>query len=221
MKLIDSKTDLSVQVHPNDTYALKNENQFGKTEMWHILNAEPGAGIYLGFKRDTSEKEVRETVLSHTIVSLLNFIPVKKGDTFFVPSGTVHAIGGGITLIEIQQNSTLTYRLYDYGRIGKDGKPRELHLEKALNVISYSKYEPPIFVSPILGECSYFRVEEMDVINEFLFAPSYSFLSFTVISGNGKFASIPFQQGDTFFLPASKKAFLEGKAKIVTIVVPF
>ncbi len=220
VKLIDSETDLSVQVHPSDAYALQNENQFGKTEMWHILDAKEGAGIYLGFKKNTSPSEVRKAVDDHSIVSLLNFIKVHKGETYFIPSGTVHAIGGGVTLIEIQQNSTLTYRLYDYGRIGKDGKPRELHLEKALNVINYEAFKPVTFRSNILGECPYFVAKKKEIFSDDLFASKDSFLSFMVIEGEGKFANIPFSKGDTFFIPASKGGHFEGEAKIVTVEVP-
>jgi len=221
VKLIDSETDLSVQVHPSDDYAIKNENQFGKTEMWHILDAKDGSGIYLGFKSDTNPNQVKEAVNGRAILSLLNFIEVHKGETYFIPSGTVHAIGGGVTLIEIQQNSTLTYRLYDYGRIGKDGKPRELHLEKALKVIDYRAFEPVTFSNDILGECPYFVAKKRTISSNDLSANKESFLSFTVIEGNGKFADIPFSKGDTFFIPASKSGHFEGNAKIVTVEVPY
>ncbi len=221
VKLIDSETDLSVQVHPSDDYALQNENQFGKTEMWHILDAKEGSGIYLGFKKDTNSSEVRKAVNDHSILSLLNFMQIHKGETYFIPSGTVHAIGGGVTLIEIQQNSTLTYRLYDYGRIGKDGKSRELHLEKALKVIDYEAFKPVTFSNDILGECPYFVTKERMIFSNDLSASKESFLSFTVIEGNGKFADIPFSKGDTFFIPASKCGHFEGEAKIVTVEVPY
>lgn len=216
IKLIDSDSNLSVQVHPSDDYALKNEGQYGKTEMWHIIAHNEGAGIYLGFKRDTSEEELRQALKDNAVEDLLNFIPVEDGKTYFIPSGTVHAIGGGVTLIEIQQNSTLTYRLYDYGRLGKDGKPRELHVEKALKVINFKKYQPTTFENGVLGKCAYFYVTELDVkIGDELKAKDDSFLSFTVISGEGKVNDLSFKKGDTFFLPASKKATFKGSAHLV------
>ena len=125
VKLIDAKADLSVQVHPSDAYALKNENSFGKTEMWYIVEAEQGAGIYLGFKKDTTQAEYEEAIKNHTLTELLNFFEVKAGDCYFIPSGTIHAIGEGCLICEIQQNSNLTYRVYDYGRKDKNGKERE------------------------------------------------------------------------------------------------
>lgn len=219
IKLIDSDSDLSVQVHPSDEYALKHENQFGKTEMWHIIDHKEGSGIYLGFKKDYSCEEVEAALKNNSILSLLNFFPVRNGETYFIPSGTIHAIGGGVTLIEIQQNSTLTYRLYDYGRLGKDGKPRELHIEKALKVISYKKYEPMRFNDNVLGECRYFRAREIDVKSQTLEAPSDSFLSITFIAGKGVIGGIPYQKGDTFFLPAKKKATLTGVGEMVLVDV--
>ncbi len=219
IKLIDSESDLSVQVHPSDDYALKNENQFGKTEMWHIIDHEEGSGIYLGFKQDYSHKEVEAALKSNSILSLLNFFPVKNGDTYFIPSGTIHAIGGGVTLIEIQQNSTLTYRLYDYGRIGKDGKPRELHIKKALNVISYKKYEPPRFKDGVLGDCRYFVAREETAEEKTLEASSNSFLSITFLEGEGVIGGLSYRKGDTFFLPAKKKVELKGTGKMVLVEV--
>lgn len=216
IKLIDSDSNLSVQVHPSDDYALKNEGQYGKTEMWHIIAHKKGAGIYLGFKRDTSEEELREALKSNTVEELLNFIPVEDGATYFIPSGTVHAIGGGVTLIEIQQNSTLTYRLYDYGRLGKDGKPRELHVDKAMKVINFKKFTPTTFGDGVLGKSDYFYVTEKDVNpGDTLIAKEDSFLSFTVISGEGKVNELSYKKGDTFFLPASKKARFDGSAHLV------
>ena len=218
IKFIDSASNLSVQVHPSDRYALEHEHQYGKTEMWHILEAEKGAGLYIGFKRDVSKEEVSKALYDGSILSLLNFVEVKPGENYFIPSGTVHAIGGGVTLIEIQQNSTLTYRLYDYNRLGKDGKPRELHIEKALKVLNYSRYNPPKFVPPLIGECQYFsssyhlleKGKEMNLV-----APSASFYSLSFFYGEGRINNFKFKNGDTFFLPARKKAVMEGKGALV------
>lgn len=220
IKLIDSESNLSIQVHPSDEYALKNENSFGKTEMWHIIAAKPGAGLYLGFKRETNEEEVRAKIEDNTLTDLLQFIPVKPGENYFIPSGTVHAIGAGVTLAEIQQNSNLTYRLYDYGRLGKDGKPRELHIDKAMKVVSFKPYEPIHFKAPIMGECAYFRSLLGKVSNEKIVAPKDSFASITFLSGEGTFNNEPFKQGDTFFIPAGKEGNLEGKGEYVLTIIP-
>lgn len=220
IKLIDSASDLSVQVHPSDSYALEHEHQLGKTEMWHILDSEPGAGIYLGFKDDSSEIEVENALKNGSILSLLNFFKVKKGETYFIPSGTIHAIGGGVTLIEIQQNSTLTYRLYDYDRIDKDGKKRELHIDKALKVIDYKKYNPIHFDGDILGKCPYFITYEREIDGEASFeAPLSSFLSLTCVEGEGKIGTYEYHRGDTFFLPASKKASVSGTGRFILVSV--
>lgn len=212
IKLIDAADNLSVQVHPSDDYALKNENQYGKTEMWYVISAEKGAGLYIGFKRKTSPEEVRKSVEDGSIMNLLNFQRVAPGQVYFIKSGTVHAIGKGVTVMEIQQNSTLTYRLYDYKRLGKDGKPRQLHLEKALQVLDYEPYKTPHFDQGILGECAYFAVTKEDaVINNAIKAPADSFASFTFVDdGKGTVEGLPYQKGDTFFLPAGKSATIKG-----------
>lgn len=135
IKFIFTSEKLSVQVHPEDVYAREVENSRGKTEMWHILAAEPYSTIAIGFGQPVTEEQLRTSIAEETVEALLNWIPVKPGDTFFAEAGTVHAIGAGITLCEIQQNSDVTYRLYDYGR------GRELHLEKGLSVASRLPYE--------------------------------------------------------------------------------
>jgi mannose-6-phosphate isomerase len=216
IKLIDSAENLSIQVHPSDAYALSHEGQYGKTEMWYVIEAEKGAGLYVGFKKKTSEAEVRSAVNDGSIMDLLNFCPVKPGDVYFIPSGTVHAIGKGITLIEIQQNSTLTYRLYDYKRLGKDGKPRELHLEKALLVLNYAPYERKTFAAPCIGASTYFQTYAYDAKDfKAVSAPKDSFASITFVSGKGVFAGMSYQRGDTFFLPASKSGALLGTGRFI------
>ena len=216
VKLIDSAEDLSVQVHPGDGYALSREGQYGKTEMWYVIEAEEGAGLYVGFKRKTTPEEVRRAVGDGSIVSLLNFRPAKPGDACFIPSGTVHAIGKGITLAEIQQNSTLTYRLYDYGRLGRDGKPRELHLEKALKVLDCGPYEPRSFPRPCVGASEYFQSYVYDAKDSSaISAPEDSFASVTFVSGEGVFAGMDYRKGDTFFVPAGKKGALQGSGRFI------
>ncbi len=220
IKLINAARALSVQVHPSDEYALKNENSFGKTEMWYILEAEEGAGLYLGFKRDVTKEEVEAKIKDNTLVDLLNFIPVKPGDCYFVKSGTVHAIGPGITLCEIQQNSNLTYRLYDWGKMGMDGKPRELHIEKGLKVTNFKKFEPIKFDRPLLGKSDYFASYEYLVKdkNE-ISADKGSFVSITFIDGTGKVNNIDYSKGDTFFIPAGQKVKIEGSGKYVLTTI--
>ena len=158
IKLIDAKDDLSVQVHPSDDYALKNEKSFGKTEMWYIVEAEENAGIYIGFKRKVSREELEEAIKNNSVTELLNFVKVKAGESYFIPSGTVHAICKGCLICEIQQNSNLTYRLYDYGRKDKNGNVRELHVKQALAVANLNKFRNKKFYFNILGKCRYFKV---------------------------------------------------------------
>jgi mannose-6-phosphate isomerase len=133
-KFIDAKQNLSVQVHPSNEYALKKEHQYGKTEMWYVLDCLPGAYLYYGFDHEISKEEFAERIKNNTLTEVLNAVPVHKGDCFFIPSGTLHAICQGIVIAEVQQNSNVTYRVYDYGRVSADGKPRALHIEKALDV---------------------------------------------------------------------------------------
>ena len=139
VKFIDTAANLSIQVHPDSEYAKEHENSEGKTECWLILDALPNAGIYLGFKEGITKKEFFTAVQNGLAVDhFLNFIPAKKGDFFMLPAGTIHAIGSGVTLCEVQQNSGVTYRVWDWNRMGIDGKPRELHIEKARDVSNFS-----------------------------------------------------------------------------------
>ncbi len=217
IKLIDAKENLSIQVHPNDEYALKNENSYGKTEMWYILDHEPGAGLYVGLNRDYSKEEIEELLRNGKILSALNFFPVKKGDYFLIKSGTIHAIGKGIQLIEIQQNSNLTYRLYDYDRTDAHGNKRELHIDKALDVIDLRKYhKEENNKSSKIGDTRYFQVEKIDIDGELeLNANKDSFMSFTFIEGEGKVNDIDYKIYDTFFLPYGKKCVIKGKGTII------
>ena len=222
VKLIDAKQDLSVQVHPSDSYALKNENSFGKTEMWYIVEAEQGAGIYLGFKRDVTQSEYEKAIKDHTLTDLLNFFEVKSGDCYFIPSGTIHAIGTGCLICEIQQNSNLTYRVYDYGRKDKNGNERELHVEKALKVTSLNGYRyAPLKVQTsqgeVLGISRYFTTTFINVQGEkTLTADKNSFKCLTCVEGKGEINGAVFETGDTFFVPAAYGEFqLKGEIKTV------
>ncbi|MBQ7912466.1 MAG: ROK family protein [Clostridia bacterium] len=210
VKFIDAKADLSVQVHPSDDYALKHENSFGKTEMWYIVDAEAGAGIYLGFKRPVSAEGYRRAIEENTLLELLNFFEVKAGDCYFIPSGTIHAIGKGCLIAEIQQNSNLTYRVYDYGRKDKNGKTRELHIDKALKVTSLNAYLPSSFRAEtgrgiLLGASKYFSTTLLKVNGETaLTADEKTFKCLSVVSGAGELDNKTASAGDSFFIPAGK-----------------
>lgn len=226
VKLIDATGDLSVQVHPGDAYAMEHEKQLGKTEMWYIADAEPGACIYYGFNRDVTEEELRQAISNNTLCELLNKIPVKAGDAYFVEAGTVHALLAGITVIEIQENSGITYRLYDYGRTGADGKPRELHIEKAIAVTDRSKKEPPAQSGGVdnykdykirkLADCPYFKTREIDINGIYPVYNAISFVTFTVVEGEGAlFDGTKVVKGDTVFVPAGCDTSINGSVRII------
>jgi len=213
-KLIDAKNDLSIQVHPSDDYALKYENSFGKTEMWYVVEADEGAMLHIGFNKNVTKEEVEDRIKNNTLLEVMNHIKVKKGDCYFIPSGTLHAIGKGCLVYEIQENSNITYRVYDYGRLGTDGKPRELHVEKALKVINFNKTEPENLKGPVLAKCEYFTVTALNNPST-IKTDENSFALMTVIEGEGKVENLNFKKGDTFFIPANKKANLTGNCFII------
>lgn len=160
VKLLDANRELSVQVHPQDDYALAHEgNELGKTEMWVIIHAEEGAQIILGVKNGTTKDEFRQAILDGTLDQHLHFLPVKTGDHVCVPAGSIHAILDGIIIAEIQQNSNTTYRVYDWNRVGVDGKPRPLHIDKAMDVINFSQVEPSICTPVVVHEEDGIRCE--------------------------------------------------------------
>lgn len=172
IKYIDAAQNLSVQVHPDDAFARREEGDNGKTEMWYVIGAEEGAGIYCGFRKDTDKDAFLAKVQDGSVQELLNFIPVKAGDCFLIEAGTVHAIGAGCLICEVQQSSNVTYRVYDYGRL-VNGKPRQLHLDKAMRVINFSafrdrtgsgKKEPAGEGCALrhLTQCRYFRCPRTD-----------------------------------------------------------
>lgn len=226
-KLIDARDDLSIQVHPDDDYAMVNENQYGKNEMWYVMDAAPGAGLYVGFNRDVTPEEVEKAVMDGTILELLNFFPTKKGDVFFIPAGTVHAIGKGNLICEIQQSSTCTYRLYDYDRTDKYGNKRELHIKKALDVLDCSKYEPQSFAGEdnVVCRCKYFEtlVYEVDATgSEPLIIPGddSKFESLICTEGSLKVvvgsSSVEIKAGESCFVPATSHSIkLSGKGTLV------
>lgn len=206
IKWIDAKQNLSVQVHPSDEYALKHENSYGKTEMWYIVEAEEGAGIYLGFNHNVTNEEVEKAIKENTLLSLLNFFAVKPGESYFIPAGTVHAIAKGCLICEIQQNSNLTYRVYDYDRRDKNGNPRELHVEKALKVMNFERFTPIQFDGNVVGECEYFTVEKHKVCGQMeLASEGKSFRCLTVIEGEGMLCGKTIKAGDSYFISADEE----------------
>lgn len=205
IKLIDAAGPLSVQVHPDDEYALENENQFGKTEMWYVVDCDEGASLYYGFKHEISEEEFRRRIQDNTICEVLNKVPVHKGDCFFINSGTIHAIGAGILIAEIQQNSNCTYRVYDYGRVGADGKPRPLHIDKALAVTRRTPPDYPFGAvqSDTLAECDYFTVIRHRVLGEkTLTVDEQSFAALLCTRGSVTVDGEALSAGECMFVPA-------------------
>ncbi|MBQ8320857.1 MAG: class I mannose-6-phosphate isomerase [Clostridia bacterium] len=212
IKLIDAKENLSVQVHPDDTYAKANENSYGKTEMWYIVDADEGAGIYLGFKRELEKEEVISAIKSNTLTEIMNFFPVSKGDCYFIPSGTIHAIGAGCLIYEIQQSSNITYRVYDYDRRDKYGNTRELHIDKAMDVLKFERYERRVMPSNLLGISKYFTAHKMELNgeSESIKTDGKSFMCVTVCSGNGTLNAEPVSAGDSYFIPATENEITLG-----------
>lgn len=219
IKLIDAKNDLSVQVHPDNEYAMRVEKEYGKTECWYILDCDEGAELIYGFNREISSEEFKEKITDNTFLEAVNKVKVKKGDLFFIEAGTLHAIGSGILLAEIQQNSNTTYRVYDYGRVGADGKPRELHVEKAIDVtncvpptrstdpegelVEYDNYS-----TQLLTECDLFSVKKVSVKDFFDgVADEKSFVSVLVTDGVGTIDGIDIRKGDSLFIPANYGTF--------------
>ena len=204
-KFIDAKGDLSIQVHPSNEYALAHEHQFGKTEMWYVLDCEPGATLYYGFQHQISREEFQQRIQDNTLTEVLNAVPVEKGDLFFIPAGTLHAIRKGIVVAEIQQNSNVTYRIYDYGRVGADGKPRQLHIQQALEVTQRTPSQPDPDFHGHLAQCPYFTVDVMEGRFTLDCGPE-SFVSVLVLEGTGALwegdESMSLRKGESLFIPA-------------------
>lgn len=229
IKFIDAKDNLSIQVHPDNRYALKNEGQYGKTEMWYVMDAGENAFLYYGFKREISKEEFAQRIQEDTLLEVLNAVPVQKGDVFFIESGTIHAIGKDILIAEIQQNSNVTYRVYDYGRVGKDGKKRDLHIEKALDVTNRTPVIQDKGSYPHVADCDYFTVDKLNLDGKVMKkmegnVSEKSFVSILILEGKGTVTdtgeTLEFKKGDSFFLPAGSGNYVvEGycEALITTI----
>jgi mannose-6-phosphate isomerase len=232
IKFIDAKQDLSIQVHPDDEYALKYEGEYGKNEFWYVLDAIPGAFLYYGVNEEMTKEQFRERIQDGTICDYLKKVEVNKGDCFFIKTGTIHAIGAGIVIAEIQQCSNSTYRVYDFGRVGADGKTRELHIDKAVDVTNLTPSGKngesdghPInkgeYISTLLTKNNYFTCTKYDVNkNVTLEADNTSFNSIIVIDGNGKIYSetekYEIKKGDSFFIPAGYGTYsISGDVKVI------
>ena len=231
IKLIDAKDNLSVQVHPNNEYAQRVEGEYGKTEMWYVVDCDEGASLLYGFKHNITKEEFRERIENNTLLEVTNSVPVKKGDVFFIEAGTLHAIGKGILIAEIQQNSNTTYRIYDYGRVGADGKPRQLHIDKAVDVTNLCPAKPYPQSEPVdmggwtkkrLAKCDYFTVDVINVdTSAALEADKSSFANILVLDGGCVLSSegndaVELKKGDSVFIPAGLGKFeLTGKCSAV------
>lgn len=239
IKFIDAKENLSVQVHPTDEYAKEKENgQLGKTEMWYILDATKDASLVYGLSRTTKESVIREAIADGTVDKYLQKVPVKKDDVFFIEAGTIHAIGAGALIAEIQENSNLTYRMYDYDRVGKDGKKRQLHVDKAMEVANLERANEPKqplrvlkymqgVASELLCRCKYFEVYRMIVNTERRQIVNYradenGFRVLLCVNGCGtvKFENemLNIYKGDCLFVPAdSAMITIHGKIQFLDV----
>ncbi len=230
IKLIDAKQKLSVQVHPSDDYALANEGEFGKTEMWYVVDCQEGAELLYGFSENISKEEFKKRMSDNTLTDVCNSVPVHKGDVFFIDAGTLHAIGEGILIAEVQQNSNTTYRISDYGRLGADGKPRELHIDKALDV---TRTEIPSMPYGQIGEisnvgantvrelasCRFFSAKVLELKETYSIFETETFVSLVVLDGNASLCfgeeSFNVKKGDSVFIPANLAVTLNGTASIL------
>lgn len=222
IKLIDAADNLSVQVHPSDEYALKNEGEYGKTEMWYVVDCEKDAFLYYGFSKEVTKEEFKRRIENNTLLEILNKVEIKKGDVFFIESGTIHAIGKGAFICEVQQNSNKTYRVYDYDRRDKNGNARELHIEKALDVTTLAPAkEYRTENEKILAKCKYFTVEKFRCKGkEIIDLDKNCFRSVIVFSGTGTIAvgntTLDIKKGDSIFIPAqSGIAEVEGDCEAI------
>lgn len=233
IKIIDARDDLSVQVHPDDVLALKRHSCYGKTEMWYIIDTTPNAKIHIGLKKPITPDEYERRVADHSIMDVINSYNSIVGDTYFLPAGCIHTIGAGNLLAEIQQTSDITYRIYDYGRLDKDGNARQLHTEEARDAIDYTvnpihKLQPK---GSLLADCPYFVVNQHNVGKEAIRLP-HTRESFTIVmcldgqaqltcsteENNPDTQSIPIVRGETLLFPATLRHITAtGEANILSV----
>lgn len=224
IKYIDARAPLSIQVHPDDDYALRVEQEFGKTEMWYIMETLEGSYIYYGVNREVSIEELKERVKNGTILEVLNKIETKKGDSFFIEAGTIHSIGEGNLICEIQQNSNITYRIYDFNRRDKFGNLRELHIDKAMDVV---KTTPNNIFKPSkidinsekICSCKHFEVEHYHIENELTLNTDSEYQVINFLDGRGMIEELEYKKGDTFIVPANYGYYkIVGKGDILKTI---
>lgn len=230
-KFIDAHQDLSIQVHPSDEIAMKRHNSLGKTEMWYIMSAEPDSKITIGFKNKSSSESYVKHLEAKTLFEILNQDAVSAGDVYFLKTGTVHSIGKGILLAEIQQTSDITYRIYDFDRIDDNGKSRQLHIQEALDVIDYEPADSkrtyqkqPNTINPVV-DCPYFTTNFIKLEGEMTFQQmKNSFRVYMCVEGSLEVESnnenYQYQKGDTFLIPAALQGFsMQGNASVLEIYI--
>ena len=232
IKFIDAKQALSIQIHPDDDYAFVREGEFGKNEVWYVIDARPGSFLYCGLKKDTPKEEIAQRIADHSITDILNRVEVKAGDVIFIPAGTIHSIGAGILICEIQQSSNSTYRVWDFDRKDADGNLRPLHIEKALDVVDTSKYsfasygcQPPEkheqSTQQVICRCKYFETTKYVIDGEEIIKmDEASFKSIIVIRGNAALScreeTVQMHPGDSFFITAGRKRLhISGNCEIL------
>ncbi len=216
IKFIDAKQDLSIQLHPNDALAKERHNSFGKTEMWYIMDADEGADLIVGFNKDVKKEEYQASLENDTLLDLLNYEKVKEGDTFFINTGKIHAIGAGVVLAEIQQTSDVTYRVFDFNRKDKEGNLRELHTDMALDAMDYDKkddfkvdYNKQTDVVNDMVDCPYFKTNYINLTKnlEQDITTRDSFTIYMCVSGSAKVATeggeVLIKKGETTLVPAN------------------
>ncbi|GAA4040160.1 type I phosphomannose isomerase catalytic subunit [Flavobacterium chungnamense] len=230
-KYLDARQDLSIQVHPNDELAAKRHNSFGKTEMWYVMQADENARLIVGFKENSSQKEYIENLENKTLIDILDTKKVKKGDVYFLETGTVHAIGAGTVIAEIQQTSDITYRLYDFDRVDANGNTRDLHVDLALDAINYDVVDAEKSYSKVENEanaivdCPYFTTNfipldgSLEVVND-----ENSFLVYMCVEGSFELkhndVTYSYKTGDTVLIPAKISEFeIHGKASMLEIYI--
>ncbi|MDO1511834.1 mannose-6-phosphate isomerase [Maribacter confluentis] len=234
IKFIDAKQDLSIQLHPNDELAKKRHNSFGKTEMWYIMDADPNAELIVGFNRNVSKKEYAESIENDTLLDLLNYEQVKEGDTFFINTGKIHAIGAGVMLAEIQQTSDVTYRVFDFNRKDKEGNLRELHTELALDAVDYEKkddfkvsYSKELNKMQSMVDCPYFKTNFIELSQDVVLNTKErdSFTIFMCVGGKAVVKTaegeVQIVKGETVLLPAmtDKIELLSSGAKLLEVTI--
>lgn len=229
IKLIDAQKKLSIQVHPDDAYAMAHEGGFGKTEVWYVVDCEPGASLYYGFRQPVTKEDFAAAIAQGTLTELLNQVLVRPGDVLFIEPGTIHAIGEGITVAEIQQNSNLTYRVFDYNRPDANGQLRPLHIEQALAVTNLNPPRDSYEFGTHVAQCEYFVVDHQStetVLNNTVDEKSFHHL--LIIGGSGTITtqgktpeSLPIQKGSSVMIPANSGDYqVTGAVELLLTRIP-